>query len=155
MRNLRTWPPATEAVGLYLNEVLQQPVRWAVPTQRPALFVVIRRSGGGSTQVLDAALIDLEVWGGQATDNPRDTERFATLVGEMMRRMPAANNPATRVDIESVAFIPDAVSDSPRYVISARVWLRPVAPRLPKTPGDNGGANTEKEGINRCHQQIT
>ena len=149
MRNLRVWPAATEVVGTYLNTVLDEPVRWAVPTERPDLFVVIRRSGGGSSQVLESALIDLECWSGQPTANPRDTERFSAFVAEQMRRMPAAVNPCTRVDIESVAFIPDAVSDSPRYLISARVWLRPHAPTTATTtaPGDADGTTTEKEGI--------
>lgn len=122
-----TWPDATTEVATYLIDVQALPVRWAVPTERPAEFLVVRRAGSGQpTMWTDRAAMDIECWSGQPNGNPKPAHLLAAEIRQLLLEMPSADNPVADVTITGMAFLPDAVSRCPRVVIGAEVLLRPA-----------------------------
>ena len=121
------WPDATTEVATYLIDTQALPVRWAVPTDRPAAFLVVRRAGSGQPMMwADRAAMDVECWSGQPNGNPKPAHNLAAAVRQLLIEMPSADNPIADVTITGLAYAPDPVSRCPRVVIGVEVLLRPA-----------------------------
>ena len=101
-----------------------------VPNPRPAEFVTVQRDGGSNDHdgIFDIAQMDVEVWSGEQGDSLADVWSLANQVREELRMMAAStSNGVARVEIDTIGYLPDEISDAPRVIITAGVWLRPVA----------------------------
>lgn len=96
-----------------------------VPTDRPARFVRISRTGGPRrTRVSDAAQISVEAWG-PLEEDARDLAESCRALLFAMRGTTQQGVAVYRVsELGGPALLPDPTSDSPRYVFTHQVQLR-------------------------------
>ena len=111
-------PPDVEALVIaYLNAEFAEPFSSEVPTSRPALFgrVVEVPFEGIRDVALYRALVSVECWG---TSKP--------AAKDLALRVVASLHAATEFYVEagSPGYLPDPVSSSPRYVLTAEVFAR-------------------------------
>ena len=124
----RTWP---DAVGTVIDLLTNAGVDAypAVPNPRPLEFAVVRRDGGGNDGdgVFDMAAMSVEVWSGDPDDSTVPVWAAASEIREVLRMAPETPSAVARVDIDSLGYLPDELSDSPRVIISCGVALRPTS----------------------------
>ena len=121
----RTWTDVTaELIDVLNTNVDTFPT---VPNPRPDEFVVVRRTGGGSDMFLDRAQMDIEVWSGGPRDSIVAVHTLAGQVREWLRTAPDAASGLCHVVIDTLGFLADEVTGSPRIIITATVTAKPTA----------------------------
>jgi len=137
-----TWPvvlmpDAVDVVGTFLQVELplygwDVPVRDRVPETRPAQFVVLRRVGGVSRNVVtDEPMLTVEGW----ARTHQEAQDLCALSRALIHSMPGervVNGVAVYriTDVAGPAHLPDDLSAQPRYTCTLSVALRgsPVEP---------------------------
>lgn len=115
---------ATAIVIDYLTDALTErsddtPVLPRVPTDRPARFVVVRRTGGvARNRVVDDPQITVESWGNSDEDAH---DRLQLCRGLLLAR------PYRVAEVSGPGNLPDPLSDQPRYSQTFLVAIRGAA----------------------------
>lgn len=125
MAEVITFPDTAELLRSYLDGIMAEPVHQVVPTDRPASFVTVRRTGGPKRNlVTDAAQITVESWG--TTDAlAHDTAQEARGLLNALPGQLIDGVPVYRVDEASgPANLPDPISNQSRYSQSFVIALR-------------------------------
>lgn len=123
----RVWADVT---GVLIDVIADQwpgPVAPAVPKPRPAELVVVRRLGGGDDGVLDRARMGVDVWSGEPGGSQAPAHALAARIREILRQAPFTHPGCglARVTIDSLGFLPDEVTATPRVIITATVTAKP------------------------------
>lgn len=130
--NPRAWADVVGVLITDLNASLTPTVYPAVPASLPSEFVVVRRTGGAvdADEVLDRALVDIEVWSGVKDDPGQSLQpanALAATVREALRQLPDTSaGDVMRVIESGVAQFPDPETQIPRVIITATVIVKPT-----------------------------
>lgn len=123
----KSWLLGTSVAALVAGKVFM-----AMPTGSPVPSVVLSRVGGspprGSDVPVDFARISFSIW---ASTRPQAKDITKALVGEIesIAYTGAVDTPAGRIDGAEVInwlWLPDPVSDTPRYIVDAQLVVRAV-----------------------------
>lgn len=124
------FPDAATIITTDLNDQLANfgssaPVYGAVPNPRPNLFVVVRRVGGPSRDiVIDDALITVDAYGPDSGDAHDLAQLCRGITHTMPGRVPQIRKV---VDVGGPSDLPDPLTDLPRFTFTIQVSTRGVA----------------------------
>lgn len=98
----------------YLSSILPIPVAADVPEDKPARFVSLERTGGGSRQlVVDRPIVAIQCW----ADSRADAELLAAMVDKSIKFMPDEYPDVVDASRNSAYNFPDPSSRKSRYQI--------------------------------------
>ena len=124
----RFWPSVTATVATHLNEVLDVPVRWAVPNPRPDAFITITRIGSVTDEPwIDGAAVQFAVYSGEPGDSPAAADALAYTLRAAVEAMPGQCPPVAKARVTGIAASPDPLSGAPRVLVGAQIWVKPAA----------------------------
>lgn len=118
-------PDAVGVLVTYFRSVLTPPVHASIPANRPATFLLVRRTGGVRTDVVrDAAQITLEAYG-PTEKAAHDLLQRARAYLHSLRGQAVGNTTVYAVqEFAGPGNLPDPISESPRYSMTVQVSLR-------------------------------
>lgn len=132
-RDVVVFPDAVAVTTTYLREQLADRdspahVGRKVPTERPPLFITVRRAGGvRQTVVSDRPLLIVECW----ADSDEAAHDLAQLCRALLHAMAGTTQsgvPVYRVDdAGGVIDLPDPVSTQSRFTFTVQAHLRGAA----------------------------
>lgn len=111
------YPDVTLVVVNYLRDALGTVgVYTRVPESRPGSFVLVARRGGVADGPIDRARLVLECW----APDEGEAAALAGAVRDHMRRMRGAFDGyrVARTSEAGLAFLPDELTDTPRYLLT-------------------------------------
>lgn len=119
------FPDAVAKIRAHLAPLITEPVVHAVPTNRPAAFVQLTRTGGVShDRVIDAPFITVDCW---ATTSPA-AMTLAQTVRAHLHAAEGTTIAGTGVyavrELAGPADVPDPESDQPRVRQTFQIGLR-------------------------------
>lgn len=118
------FPDAVEMVIDYLSDALDVPVVHQVPKPRPAEFVTVKRTGGVSSGVVDAAQLTFECWANSSADAGELAAEVRALVSAMAGTT-VNGTPVYRVEeFSGPQDFPDPESTQQRWTFTAAVHVR-------------------------------
>ncbi|HYJ33833.1 MAG TPA: DUF3168 domain-containing protein [Candidatus Binatia bacterium] len=124
---VKSWLLTTSVAPLVSNKIYM-----AMPKGTPLPSVILSRVGGspqaGSDVPADEARISFDIY---ASQRPQAKAITAALVSEIesLAYLDAVVTPVGRLDaaeVINVLWLPDPVSDTPRYIVDARMVVRAV-----------------------------
>lgn len=133
MTEVVLFPDATAvAIGIladaFTERAIATPVLPRTPDPRPATFVVVRRTGGVSRDiVIDDPLVTVESW----ADSDEDASDLAQLCRGILHASTGTSQGGVAIyrtdEASGPANLPDPVSEQPRYTQTFLVAMRGTA----------------------------
>lgn len=121
----KAWLAGTSVAPLVNGKIFM-----AMPVGSPLPSIVLSRVGGspaaGSDVPADLARISFAIWAAQRAQAKAITAALVSEI-ESLAYTGAVDTPAGRLDaaeVINVLWLPDPVSDKPRYIVDARMVVR-------------------------------